>query len=95
MQSMHQLLALALKPVINARHPQIVRCLRCDVAITAAPKHYTQYTAINGCSPLHERCWKTLKTPEARLPYYRQLVFEMWEESGVWPYVEKAVLDGL
>lgn len=92
---MHQLLAFALKPVVNGLNPHIGRCLRCDVAITAAPKHYTQYSEARGCFPLHERCWRILKTPEARLPYYRQLVFEMWEESGAWPYVEKAVLDGL
>lgn len=34
-----------------------------------------------GCFPLCEPCWKALRTPANRLPYYRQLIRE-WQLSG-------------
>lgn len=52
-----------------------------------------------GCFPLCEKCWKELKTPEARMPYYRQLWTE-WSADGVpmdgrkWEWIEAAVRDG-
>jgi hypothetical protein len=59
------------------------------------------YSDSKGCFPLCESCWSEL-TPETRLPYYKEL-YESWlsfgEElkkdcEGLYPLMEKAVLDG-
>lgn len=60
---------------------------------TVGTGHYTE-----GVFPLCERCWQELETPEARMPYYRQL----WKEWGVdgpqdprrWDLIEEAVRAG-
>lgn len=50
------------------------------------------------CFPLCEQCWKDLKTPEARLPYYRKLVdsWKRWDSTAEskWPGMKASVLDG-
>ncbi len=49
------------------------------------------------CFPLCENCWVSLKTPSARLPYYRRL-WELWERLNPgnrdWPAIRQSVLDG-
>src|SRR5690348_6173590 len=44
--------------------------------------HITNYTLGSGCFPLCEPCWTALETPEARLPYYKQL-WDSWVESSI------------
>ena len=60
--------------------------------------HNTSYTRGRGCFPLCEKCWRDLKTPAARMPYYRQLWSEWlqqtYEPPWVWCAIESAVLEG-
>ena len=46
------------------------------------------------CFPLCEDCWRQLKTPEARLPFYRALIDEWGKGESVWPDVKASVLAG-
>lgn len=68
-------------------------CLRCARPWDKVGDHSTSYTDKQGCFPLCECCWSDL-TPELRLPYYRILVFEVWESPDDWPAIEAAVLAG-
>lgn len=51
-----------------------------------------------GCFPLCEQCWQELKTPAARLPYYRKLIDERIKEDPAeektWPRMKASVLAG-
>jgi hypothetical protein len=49
-------------------------------------KHNIMVTNGVSCFPLCEQCWTDLKTPAARLPYYRKLA----DERKKWDTVEKA-----
>jgi hypothetical protein len=75
-------------------------CLRCRATWMVALKsaHTTEYTSSRGVFPLCDYYWQELGTPEARLPYYHQLVFEQWEprpdNQSQWPTIEAAVLAG-
>jgi hypothetical protein len=62
-----------------------------------------EVTVTNGvsCFPLCEQCWKELKTPQARLPYYRQLVNERKrldtetnKAEDSWPRMKASVMTG-
>jgi hypothetical protein len=44
--------------------------------------HYTDWSEHSGCGPLCEQCWQELATPEARLPYYEQLMKRWWKDSS-------------
>ena len=52
-----------------------------------------------GCFPLCEKCWQELKTPEARLPYYKEL-FDKWIQMGSgkteedWERIKQSVIEG-
>lgn len=48
-------------------------CGRCKRSWKWVEGHSTEYTTERGTFPLCERCWRELKTPGARLPYYRSL----------------------
>ena len=67
-------------------------------------RHSTMYSDGSGCFPLCESCWQELGTPEARMPYYREL-WESWLDSTpldskhngtpmpeLWRQIESAVL---
>lgn len=63
--------------------------------------HKTTVTNGVSCFPLCEQCWTELKTPEARLPYYRKLVDERkkWDTAtekaeDTWPRMKASVLAG-
>lgn len=69
-----------------------------------ATPHNTVYAAgTRACNPLCEDCWAELVTPEARLPYYREL-YDWWygerrasgviPDQGEWNLVEAAVRAG-
>jgi hypothetical protein len=53
-------------------------CERCRTSWQFVEYHATDFSETNGCFPLCEPCWQTLGTPQARLPYYVQLL-AMWE----------------
>jgi len=67
--------------------------------------HSTMYDEHRGCFPLCENCWRELATPDARLPYYRQLIdlqarqeeifdTERGEAERHWTLLERAVMEG-
>jgi len=69
-------------------------CHCCKMPWAVVSVHNTSYKNGSGMFPLCERCWME-RTPEERLPYYR----ELWEEWQVdspghadWDDIEKAVL---
>ena len=63
---------------------------------------WEEKTTASGCFPLCEECWADLKTPEARLPYYRRLVddwakFDRLRDTPSeqrWPAIRDAVMAG-
>ncbi|MFQ5769690.1 MAG: hypothetical protein ACE5HX_04080 [bacterium] len=81
--------------------PQYGYCHRCLMSWTFTEGHNTRYgNGEYGLFPLCEKCWKELKAPEARLPYYRQL-WEKWQsipetkkDPAVWKQIKKSVLEG-
>lgn len=73
-------------------------CYRCKKTWDVVEGHGTLYDVGQGCFPLCEKCWSELKTPQARLPYYRQM-FNEWNKSAghsehEWQLIEKAVMAG-
>ena len=77
--------------------PGYSTCLRCDRPWKFVEPHATDYSESHGMFPLCEKCWTQLGTPEARLPYYRELWYR-WESQtpgyANWDDIEKAVMDG-
>lgn len=74
------------------------RCHHCNKTWRRVEGHVTLYTEGSGCFPLCVGCWAKLGSPEARLPYYREL-WEEWNEGGErglaeWDQIEAAVRDG-
>jgi hypothetical protein len=72
-------------------------CYRCFHSWRRAEQHFTQSgTSFFGGGPLCEPCWKKLKTPKARLPYYRQLFADWQKEMEIapeeWDLLEAAVM---
>jgi len=68
-------------------------CGRCGRPWKFAREHSTALPGHGGCFPLCERCWKALRTPENRLPYYHILWLDWTEDCGVtWPMVYDAVM---
>lgn len=55
-------------------------CGRCLTTWNIIEGHATPYCETGGCFPLCERCWADL-TPEARLPFYREL-WDRWERDA-------------
>jgi hypothetical protein len=74
--------------------PGYSHCGRCLMPWKFADGHDTPYSPTAGCFPLCEDCWEDLETPEARMPYYRRLILEVWEEPELWPAVEESVRAG-
>lgn len=70
--------------------PGYSACHRCNMPWRFVKEHITNYSEERGMFPLCENCWKSL-TPKERLPYYRQLYNE-WNQPGIWPQIEKAVM---
>lgn len=67
-------------------------CYCCGLPWWAVDGHDTKYSVSHGCFPLCEKCWTALETPEARLPYYRQM-FNKWpQDHADWNDIEAAVL---
>jgi hypothetical protein len=79
--------------------PDYSWCHRCGTTWYFVRWHCTTYEPGRGCFPLCEKCWRGLKTPEARVPYYRQL-WDEWAATGTgkapetWGEIERAVLNG-
>lgn len=75
--------------------PGYSTCGKCNRPWKFVKGHSTPYTESKGCFPLCEKCWTDLKTPYARLPYYREL-WESWEKSSPgyadWELIEEAVM---
>lgn len=78
-----QLLYVRLQIVstMKAMFPHLGTCGRCDWPWAVVEGHCTDYSAGGGCFPLCEDCWRDLRTPENRMPYYMQLV-DLWEKSS-------------
>jgi hypothetical protein len=67
-------------------------CGRCGLPWRFVEGHSTTYQQGRACFPLCESCWELLATAEARMPYYRSLVFETWCDPDRWPDVESGVV---
>lgn len=64
--------------------PGYGHCGCCGMPWSKAEPHVTHYglvpgVARSGCFPLCEDCWKRLENPEARVPYYKELIYD-WEK---------------
>lgn len=73
-------------------------CGRCRWPWPFVQTHSTRYSESNGCFPLCEQCWQELRTPEARLPFYEQLI-DNWRgfgklEDGLPEAIRAAVMEG-
>jgi len=95
-----QRIAPKIRTVTNRiAHPGYSACGRCARTWDIVNGHDTEYDPSWSCFPLCEKCWGELKTPEARLPYYRELV-NLWIEQGSkdaenkWPAIKAAVMGG-
>lgn len=82
----------------RAKYPEYGTCGKCERPWNFVETHSTQCSETSGMCPLCEKCWEELKTPEARLPYYKSLWLD-WHRWGkpptIWKNIEKAVMDGL
>lgn len=68
---------MAVAKLLRAKFPGKGACLRCDIPWGVADDHTTKYDVGCGCFPLCEGCWRDLKSPANRMPYYMQLV-DFW-----------------
>lgn len=74
-------------------HPDFGYCGRCGRSWSNVKGHMTYFADGHGCFPLCEPCWDGL-TPQDRVPYYHQLVYEVWKQPERWDAVHAAVLKG-
>lgn len=71
-------------------------CGRCGAPYDGTQEHQTQYKNNWFIFVLCEHCWRELKTPEARMPYYRgsfdynESMFK--QEDGKWEAISNAVM---
>lgn len=72
---------LKLAPMLQMQARGLGTCLRCRWPWPFCNEHSTRYEERKGMFPLCETCWKDLETPEARLPYYVELV-DMWRRQS-------------
>lgn len=94
----------------RALAPGYGTCGHCGRPWKFAEGHMTPYAQGRRCFPLCEDCWSDLATPEARLPFYRDLhrrwvlgwafdpfppVSDEHRASHCWENVERAVMEGL
>lgn len=84
-----------LAPILSLLHPEFAVCGRCKMPLSNITSHTTRLQS-SGILPLCISCWEELETPEARLPYYKQL-WLLWHRSGVprekWEDIETAVMN--
>lgn len=81
--------------------PGFGTCGKCNRPWKFVDHHTTNYafsvSTNDGMFPLCKQCWTELKTPKARLPYYRRLWMD-WHKWGKpkakWEDIENAVMDG-
>ena len=72
--------------------PNFGCCGRCGRSWGFVQEHQTKLDDSRKCFPLCERCWRKLKTPENRLPFYRTLWLDWTIDPTLpWPVVEAAV----
>lgn len=82
--------------LMQALFPSFSFCARCQTPWPLVRCHVTHYSPSSGLFPLCEDCWTELRTPENRMPYYREL-FNSWDRTGRqvresdWPVIETAV----
>lgn len=82
--------------------PSSGQCGHCDWPWKFTKYHITNYSWKSGCFPLCEKCWFELKTPEARMPFYRDLANSWLRSSPLdyekikvgWVEIQKAVMEG-
>lgn len=82
-------------------YPGITHCGRCKMSWSVTKSHDLSFDDLNGRGmfALCERCNSEL-TPIERLPYYREVVDELWIPQGdtemvnKWPQIAKSVLEG-
>lgn len=74
----------------RSRNPNLSTCGRCCRPWSAVKGHSTDIDDNSGMFPLCESCWSGL-TPEARLPYYLDLVRTWKIRFGHSPYTEEQV----
>jgi hypothetical protein len=72
--------------------PRTRRCGRCRLPRTVAPPHLTHYSVHCRVWALCQDCWRDLRTPDRRLPYYERVVTKQWPLK--WRAVKKAVMQG-
>lgn len=80
-------------------------CIRCGKHFDETDFHTTWYKFDNygdkiypstGFSPLCKDCWWGLKTPEARLIYYKKSVNRWWDKKTIekeFPLIERALIE--
>lgn len=88
MSTLEQRLIVA--PFLRRKHYMNGSCGRCGTPWPVANYHNTKFCEHGGCFPLCEDCWQELETPEARLPYYRELM-KWWDETEVSATRDEAV----
>lgn len=87
---------LQISDLMQALFPSFSSCGRCKMPWSLVRCHITNYSPVAGMFPLCEDCWTELRTPENRMPYYREL-FNSWDRlgrpvrEGDWRVIETAV----
>lgn len=89
-------------PILRLFAPGYSTCIRCKVPWKFTRQHTTNFTNKRGCFPLCEYCWKSLKYPAERLPFYWRFllkskqkgVYHGMDVSKEWEQMEEAVLSG-
>ena len=83
---------LQLAPLVQSMLPGTSVCGRCKLPWYVVYGHSTNYEYGSRCFPLCEDCWKELREPNNRLPYYEALI-RIWEkQSPTTDYTEKRKL---
>ncbi|MCK9901256.1 hypothetical protein [Glutamicibacter sp. V16R2B1] len=71
--------------------PYYAACERCRTPFRFATSHTNWRNGTLTVPPgLCQKCWADLTTPQARLPYYRQV----YGGFPDWPRLEQEILDG-
>jgi len=70
-------------------------CYRCRRPWKFVKNHSTQFSNSAGCFPLCEKCWRELKTPQARWPYYHRLIEEWKTWSGIYREEKDAIFNAV
>jgi len=85
-----------LASIFSFLNPSFSTCSRCEMPWSNITSHTTWLPKNSGLFPLCTSCWEELETPEARLPFYKQLWLR-WHRSGTpkekWEDIETAVMN--